>query len=522
MTARVKTGVDALLFLLFSSLLLALCSCEKLLAQDEDEPILDDFGETMYAGEWGSLLDSRLSRLPRRSDRLSLDDFHEEGSEGIEDRESVIQEYLQSADGSGIDENLVRDYFAEVRYELSENVAVPRPTSSGNGSFNATAWQAYGNMKIRLRNTRYDAVRPGPREYFIPKNVSILVQTVRELNAAGTSFIIRGGGHSYEANTLPSSEATVVIDMARFTDMKVSKRDLVGSDGVKYRELTFGTGLRLATLYVYLAIKNLALVAGTCPANGSAGYYMGGGAGPAMRMAGWGSDQLIRAKVVLSNGTLAVAGPDDSEALPGQGVSPSELLYALRGGGAGTAIVYEYTVRAYHAPDSIARCTFSYSTTTKGDYQTYVKAWSDDWKVWEVDGARFPFIRLYSTGNMSRIVMDAWDTSTQDLADVVTRGMASASSIQVGEPDCTAYSWTEFVYETFVSYYAAYPSMVENIGWNNFTTPYLLAMDYIGWGYAGGYWSRPTCAGSSRALTLSLALRASLVRQGLTSPWRLR
>jgi hypothetical protein len=475
-TRGVKPGVAAL-FPAFFSLLLAFCSCEKLLGQDE--PVWDDW---MYGGEWGSLVSVSTSKSSRRNNVPGFEaaEFLQGGNEGVDDRESVIQEYLQSSGGS-INENLVLDYAVEARYETSENVVVPRPTNSER----PFDWNAYENMKIRLRNTKYNSVRPGPGAYFIPRNVSVLAQTVRELNAAGTSFVIRGGGHSYEANTLPSSEATVVIDMARFTDMNVSERDLVGSDGAKYRELTFGTGLRLATLYVYLAAKNLALVAGTCPANGSGGYYMGGGAGPAMRKVGWGSDQLIGAKVVLSNGELAVAGSDDSDALPGQVISPSELLFALRGGGSGTAIVYEYTVRAYHAPDSVARCRSSYSTTTKDAYQTYVKAWSDDWKIWQVDGARFPFIRLYSTNNVSRIVMDAWDTSTQDLADVMTQGMAGASSIQVGEPDCSSYSWPEFVYETFVSYYAAHPSMIENIGWKNFTTPYLLAMDYIGWGYAG-------------------------------------
>jgi hypothetical protein len=459
-----------------------LSSAARKLSEDTSAVQIEWDYDEFYSGEWGSLLfDTNQSKLrPTKLQTASP-------VSGVQDREDAIQKYLES-NPDNINQALVNDYFAEVRYEASDNVVVPRPdTDKGVGlNLNATVdARAYDNMKIRLRNTRYNDVRPGPKVYYVPKNVTILAQVVKELNAAGTPYLIRGGGHSYEANTLPTGTETAVIDMAKFTNMDVTEEDVIGKDGVAHRELTFGTGMRLATLYVYMALKKLALVAGTCPANGSAGYYMGGGAGPAMRRVGWGSDQLIRAKVVLSNGVLAVADSDDSKALPGQTILPSDLLFALRGGGAGTAIVYEYTVRVYHIPETITRCTLSFSTTTKDAYQQYVKAWSDDWKIWQVDGAKYPFIRLYTTNNISRIVMDAWNTPAEELETVMLQGMKSAESIKTGTPTCNSYNWNEFLYETFVSYYSSHPEMIENIGAKNFTTPYLLAMDYIGWGYAG-------------------------------------
>lgn len=462
--------------------------------QDDTSSVEQWFDDDFYSGEWGALLHVASRKDPNILSWSSPESG--ESKAGILEREAAIQEYLKQQSSNPnedlVNQALVRDYFAELRYHSSDNVVVPRPgdaTVSEESLLESTngtvLQQAYDNMKIRLRNTRYNDVRPGPHVYYMPKNETILAQLVQDLNDAGTPFLIRGGGHSYEANTLPTTTETAVIDMAKFTSMSVSDKDVIGSDGTVHRELTFGTGLRLATLYVYLAMKKLALIAGTCPANGSSGYYMGGGAGPAMRRVGWGSDQLIRAKVVLSNGVMAVADSDDSKALPGQDVSPSELLYALRGGGSGTAIVYEYTLRVYQAPEKISRCTVSYSTTTKESYQTFVRGWSDSWKIWQVDGMKYPFIRLYSTNNISRIVMDAWETSPDALAKTMLKGMASADSIQQGDPSCTSYGWDEFVYETFVSYYSSYPEMIENIRVNNFTTPYLLAMDYIGWGYAG-------------------------------------
>lgn len=256
-------------------------------------------------------------------------------------RLDAIENAIQSNTESMNLEALVRDYFSEDRYANAELVVVRRPENNAGGP-NNTALQAYENMKIRLKNTKYNDVRPGPGVYYIPGGAIVLSETVKQLNKASTPFLIRGGGHSYEANTLPTTDEWAVIDMAKFTSLRLSGKVSLGNDGVKYREFTFGTGLRLGTLYVYLARKGLALVSGTCPANGAGGYFLGGGAGPAMRKFGWGTDQMIRAKVILGDGSFAVADSDDSKALPGQSIKPSALLYALRGGGAGTAIVYEY------------------------------------------------------------------------------------------------------------------------------------------------------------------------------------
>jgi len=384
---------------------------------------------------------------------------------------------------------LNRGYWAERLYAEAELVVVPRPQSSGSGSGNSERIaRAYDNMKIRLAQTKYNDDRPGPRAYYMPANAGVLSESVKRLNEENTPFLIRGGGHSAEANTLPRTDRTAVIDMAKFTSLRVSDCVLTGRDGVRYREVSFGTGLRLATIYVYLAQRGLAFVSGSCPTNGSGGYFLGGGAGMAMRKFGWASDQMVRAKVVLSDGSYAVADSDDGKAVPGQPVKPSELLWALRGGGAGTAIVYEYTLKVYEAPRKISRCIMTFETSTKEAYSTFVSAWSDDWKIHDVDTA-YPYVQIYSTNTESKIVMDGWDMTTEALSRTMTDGMAAAAGIrkggEVNNLSCTTFDYPGFLRETFDGYYSRHPEMRAGLGWNNYTTPGLLAMDYVGFGYAG-------------------------------------
>jgi len=431
--------------------------------------------DDVFDGEWGSLVPVKMPRSLGIQREFS--DFN--ASFGILKREDIISKYYNGT--RNLDERLVFDYFAELQYENSDNVVVFRPGEQDDSALQ----RAYANMKIRLRNTKYNDVRSGPKVYYIPKDASILSKTVKDLNAVGRQYVIRGGAHSYEANTLPSSDEAAVIDMAKFTAMEVSESKMVGNGGIVYRELTFGPGLRLATIYLFLAMKNLALVAGTCPANGASGYYLGGGAGPCMRKFGWGSDQIIRAKVVMPDGSLAVADSDDTASLPGQTVLPSDLLYALRGGGAGTTIVYEYTLRVYPAPERISRCQVDFTTHTKEQYQMFVNGWSNDWKIWQLDGNQYPFIRIYSRFNTSYIVMDSWTDSSDDLAAYMKENLSGAQDIFAGDPSCSSYTWLEFLYNTFASYYTSSPEIMDGLGNWNYTIPGLLAMDYTGWGYAG-------------------------------------
>lgn len=105
-------------------------------------------------------------------------------------------------------------------------LVVPAPPSGPTPNISAAspAATAYSNMRARYRNTKYDGVRPGPATFHMPATPKGLADTIKSLNAAGTRWVVRSGGHSYEANALPSGTDAAVVDMARFAGLKVSRQ----------------------------------------------------------------------------------------------------------------------------------------------------------------------------------------------------------------------------------------------------------------------------------------------------------
>lgn len=177
--------------------------------------------------------------------------------------------------------------------------------------------------RIRLRKKRYDLERlAGPLEYRMPATAGQLSKSIRELNSKGRRWLVRGGAHSYEATTLPSGNDATVIDMARFDGLRVDAPNAANPLDAPfppspYATVTFGAGVRLGQIYWLLAQQNLIIVAGTCIANGASGFMLGGGVGPTVLRHGWASDSVISARLVLADGSLAVAAQDDGLALPG-------------------------------------------------------------------------------------------------------------------------------------------------------------------------------------------------------------
>ena len=178
-----------------------------------------------------------------------------------------------------------KDRAAEKAYlRPKKHITVKRP--AGNWTTSKTkAARAYNNMRLRYRNPVYNAVRPGPAKFYMPGTVKQLVQMIKNLNRAGTRWVVRGGGHNYEATALPSGTDAVVIDVARFTQFRIA------NDG---RSAIIGAGQRLGEVYLRLAQHTppLLMVAGTCASNGASGYLLGGGTGVSARKYGWGTEQV--------------------------------------------------------------------------------------------------------------------------------------------------------------------------------------------------------------------------------------
>ena len=161
-------------------------------------------------------------------------------------------------------------------------------------------------------NGRYAHVRPAAVAQ--PLDARDLAAALRVARARDLAVRIRAGGHSYiGASTVAGG---VVLDLRRLRGIKLL------ADG----SVLAGAGLRQIELIAALARRGRAVVHGSCPTVGVAGFTLGGGYGFDARRYGLACDTLVAAHVVDLR-TLAPSAAD------------ADLLRGLRGAGASLAPV---------------------------------------------------------------------------------------------------------------------------------------------------------------------------------------
>jgi hypothetical protein len=169
-------------------------------------------------------------------------------------------------------------------------------------------------------NGRYDGVHPAAIAQ--PLDARDLAAALRVARARGLAVRVRAGGHSYiGASTVAGG---VVLDLRRLRSIQVL------ADG----SVLAGAGLRQIELLAALARRGRAVVHGSCPTVGVAGFTLGGGYGLAARRFGLACDTLLAAHVIDLR-TLRPAAAD------------SELLRGLRGAGASLAPVTHLRLRTH-------------------------------------------------------------------------------------------------------------------------------------------------------------------------------
>ena len=175
----------------------------------------------------------------------------------------------------------------------------------------------------RLRpvfNGRYAGVRPAAIAQ--PLDARDLAAALRVARARGLAVRVRAGGHSYiGASTVAGG---VVLDLRRLRGIQVL------ADG----SVLAGAGLRQIELIAALAQRGRAVVHGSCPTVGVAGFTLGGGYGFDARRYGLACDTLLAAHVVDLR-TLKPALAD------------ADLLHGLRGAGASLAPVTSLQLRTH-------------------------------------------------------------------------------------------------------------------------------------------------------------------------------
>jgi hypothetical protein len=149
---------------------------------------------------------------------------------------------------------------------------------------------------------------------------------VRTAASTGVDLAIRGGGHNGAG--LGSVDGGLVADLSGMRDISVD----AGAATVRVQAGCTWGDVDAATHQVGMATPS-GIIAGT----GVGGLTLGGGHGYLTRRYGLTIDNLLRADVVLADGSLVTADEDEH----------SDLFWALRGGGGNFGVVTTFEFRLH-------------------------------------------------------------------------------------------------------------------------------------------------------------------------------
>ena len=219
---------------------------------------------------------------------------------------------------------------AELRRRLRGSLVIPRDAG----------WDA----ARALRNPRLDIA---PRAIAFCETTDDVAQVVRFARARGWPVAGRGGRHSFAG--YGNVAGGIVADVSRIADVTLDPRRPLAR---------VGGGADVLDVYRDLVLAHgRALPIGTCPTVGIAGLTLGGGFGRLMRRYGVTADSLRAATVVLADGRIVRCSEDER----------ADLFWALRGGGAGFAIVTQLRYAVREAPPGPIAFTLSYPWTRAAD-----------------------------------------------------------------------------------------------------------------------------------------------------------
>jgi FAD/FMN-containing dehydrogenase len=156
-------------------------------------------------------------------------------------------------------------------------------------------------------------------------DVQAAIRAARELDLP---LSVRGGGHDWAGRALCNG---IVIDLGGMRHVAVAP---------DCRTALISGGARASDVVSVTDPLGLAVVAGSAGCVGMAGLTLGGGYGPLIGRFGLALDNLLEAKVVLADGRIVTAGPDQHE----------DLFWALRGGGGNFGVVTAMRSRLHDLP----------------------------------------------------------------------------------------------------------------------------------------------------------------------------
>ncbi|KAI0521218.1 Glucooligosaccharide oxidase [Xylaria bambusicola] len=162
-----------------------------------------------------------------------------------------------------------------------------------------------------------------PRCILRPSSTEDVSRIVKIISRTSTKFAIRSGGHNPNPGWGSIGEDGVLVDLSRLDKIQVS------GDA---QTLALGPGRRWIDVYKALEGTGRTVLGGRTPDVGVGGLLLGGGIPSFSSEYGLACDYVQRYKVVLGNGTIALADRDTNR----------DLFWALKGGGANFGIVTEF------------------------------------------------------------------------------------------------------------------------------------------------------------------------------------
>jgi FAD binding domain/Berberine and berberine like len=155
--------------------------------------------------------------------------------------------------------------------------------------------------------------------------VADIVDAVRMAATLGLEVSVRGGGHNVAGRATIEHGLMIDLSPMKGVYVDVRARRVRAQGGVLWKELNRETQLH-----------GLATTGGVVGSTGIAGLTLGGGVGWLMPKYGLALDNLLAADMVMADGTVLRASPDENP----------DLFWAIRGGGGnfGIASSLEYAL----------------------------------------------------------------------------------------------------------------------------------------------------------------------------------
>ncbi|KAI1850462.1 hypothetical protein JX265_013424 [Neoarthrinium moseri] len=162
-----------------------------------------------------------------------------------------------------------------------------------------------------------------PGAIVLPETEQQIQETVRWAVQSSVPFVTKSGGHSEWSSI---NERGIVINLKKFSGIEI---DAPGKKAIlRGSILSKDVAVALAAAGSFTALGNGNTV-------GAIPYFLGGGASVTTSITGFGSDQILAARMIDAKGDL-VQVTDEKE---------PDLLYAIRGAGQFFGLVTELTIK---------------------------------------------------------------------------------------------------------------------------------------------------------------------------------